>query len=338
MRAPDFWWQTPPNLIATALMPAGYVWGAISARRMQQSGVAADAPVICIGNFVAGGAGKTPTALACAAVLARNGMTIAFLTRGYGGTLSKSGRPVRVEPGRHSAIEVGDEPLLLARVAPAFVSSNRVAGANAATALGADVLVMDDGLQNPSLQKTLSIAVVDGETGAGNELCIPAGPLRAPLAVQLPMIDALVVIGEGEAGERLAGRALSHGKAVFRGHLQPDAEIAASFHGRKVVAFAGIGRPEKFFATLAETGADVVEAFGFDDHQMFSADNIDTLKKAAQHHEAVLVTTEKDFMRLGDAFGDFPLAVLPVTLALEKDAAFAQFLLQGIEGNRTPRP
>ena len=145
MRAPDFWWQTPPTLIATALMPAGYVWGAICARRMQQGGVAADAPVICIGNFVAGGAGKTPTALACAAVLARNGMSIAFLTRGYGGTLSKSGRPVRVEPGRHSAIEVGDEPLLLARVAPAFVSSNRVAGANAATALGADVLVMDDG-------------------------------------------------------------------------------------------------------------------------------------------------------------------------------------------------
>lgn len=338
MRAPDFWWKSPPNLTAMALMPAGYAWGAWCARRMRQDGVRADAPVLCIGNFVAGGAGKTPTALACAAILARRGMRPAFLTRGYGGALSKGRAPVRVDPAIHTAKDVGDEPLLLARVAPTIVSADRVAGANAATALGADVIVMDDGLQNPALAKTVSIAVADGETGAGNELCIPAGPLRAPLALQLPMIDALVVIGEGQAGERLAGRALSHGKRVFHGRLQPDAQAAASLHGQKVIAFAGIGRPEKFFATLEETGATVVEAFGFDDHRMFSADNILTLKNAAREHGALLVTTEKDFVRLEDAFGSTPPAVLPVTLKLEREADFAQFLAGAIASPMHRKP
>lgn len=337
MRAPEFWHRTPPSLTALALAPAGYVWGAISARRMGRNVAEPPVPVVCIGNFVAGGAGKTPTALACARLLQRAGLRPAFLSRGYGGRFSRGPTPQRVDPQRHTAAEAGDEPLLLARAAPTVVCSDRVAGADAAAALGADVIVMDDGLQNPSLAKTLSLAVIDGSTGVGNGLCIPAGPLRAPLEAQLPLVGGLVVIGKGDAGARIGGRAVSHGKHVFRAWLQPDASVVARLRKGRVIAFAGIGRPEKFFATLEEAGIDVVEAFGFGDHEVLTAENIADLRQRAASAKARLVTTEKDLVRLAQAFGDNPPETLPVSLHFEEEEAFARFLLQGIKPEQSGR-
>ena len=334
MRAPEFWWRPSPSLLALLLSPIGVIWGAITGQRMQRTGVDADAPVICIGNFTAGGAGKTPTAIACAAILLRNGLKPAFLTRGYGGSLSRNGSATRVDTHTHSAAEAGDEPLLLARIAPAFVASDRVKGANAATAMGAEVLVMDDGLQNPGLNKSLSIAVIDGQTGIGNGLCLPAGPLRAPFNVQLLKTDALVVIGDGDAGRKVAARASATGTPVFHARLEPDEAAVARLRGKKVVAFAGIGRPGKFFDTLQEAGIEIVEAFAFADHQRLDSDDIALLKKTIHETKAVLVTTEKDFVRVAKEFGDTPPEVLPVTLVFDDAARFGAFVLRHIKGRR----
>ena len=330
MRAPAFWWAPQPDAIALALSPLGYVWGLIARRRLQKSGSEATLPVICIGNFVAGGAGKTPTAIACASLLAQAGKRPVFLSRGYGGSASRAGAPLRVDPGKHTAAIAGDEALLLARQGQAIVAANRVAGARSAAQTGADVIVMDDGLQNPSLQKNFRIAVADGETGIGNGLCIPAGPLRAPMADQFAIVDALIVIGPGAAGDRLAGRALSLGIPVFRGALRPDPQAVQRLKGQRVVAFAGIGRPEKFFAMLEQSGADVRDAYSFDDHQMLNKDNLTALRIAARHHSARLVTTEKDLARLEGLNDTSGIDVLPVTLALDDEPAFKNLMLQKI--------
>lgn len=328
MRAPDFWWHETPTVPALALAPAGAVWGALTARRMSQPGTKLDIPVVCVGNFVAGGAGKTPAAMMIAQLLFKRGWTPAFLTRGYGGTLSRSGTAHQIDPAKHSALEAGDEPLLLSRIAPTFVAANRLLAARAAKAMGATILIMDDGLQNPSLTKSVSLAIVDGQTGQGNGLCIPAGPLRAPLAAQLAMTDAVIVNGAGPAGEKIAGQMTSQGKPSFRATLKAEPEMAASLAGQKVVAFAGIGRPEKFFATLGETGAQIVEAFAFGDHHPLEPGEIKTLQQTASSHDAILITTEKDFVRVEKGFGDDPPMVLPVTLVLDNEPGFIRFLDQ----------
>ncbi len=213
MRAPAFWWKPRPDAVAHLLSPFGAVYGAIAARRMNKAGARVNAPVICVGNFVAGGAGKTPTAMALAQEMKRAGHTPFFLSRGYGAS-----RPVEspriVDAARDSAADVGDEPLLLARVAPTVVCADRVAGARLAIEAGASVLIMDDGLQNPSLQKDFTIAVVDGAVGVGNSLCIPAGPLRAALDAQLQRTDAIVIAGEGAAGARVGALAQARGLPV----------------------------------------------------------------------------------------------------------------------------
>lgn len=332
MRAPRFWWQAAPSLSALLLSPFGLIWGALSGQRMQRKGEDADAPVLCIGNFTAGGAGKTPTALACAALLARHGFKPAFLTRGYGGTLAKDGSAHRVDLHAHTALQAGDEPLLLARQAATFIASDRVKGANAATAMGADILVMDDGLQNPGLNKTLAIAVVDGQTGIGNGLCIPAGPLRAPLEAQQPKVDALIILGDGEPGKQVAQRMGAFGKPAFYANLQPDAGALARLHGKKVIAFAGIGRPEKFFDTLQAGGIDIADAFAFDDHQLLDDQEIALLQDTARTQNAVLVTTEKDFVRVSSAFSpDEQPHVLPVRLKFDDEAGFTRFLLRSLQ-------
>lgn len=331
MRAPAFWWRPSPSALALLLSPAGLLWGSIASARMRQPGTEADAPVICVGNFTAGGAGKTPAALACADILLRNGFSPAFLSRGYGGSFTRDGAAHRIDPHNHSAAQAGDEPLLLARIAPTFVAADRVQGANAATAMGADVLVMDDGLQNPGLQKSMRIAVVDGLTGIGNGLCLPAGPLRAPLSVQMPLVDALIVVGRGEAGDIVAKRAAEYGKPVFFSTLEPDAAALARLRGKKVVAFAGIGRPGKFFDTLQEAGIEIADAFAFADHQTLDADEIALLQKTARDHDAILVTTEKDFVRVGEAFGANPPEVLPVTLQIEDRARLGTLMLRKIK-------
>ena len=334
MRAPTFWWLAQPDAVSLALTPFGFIWGLVAERRLKQTGVKTVLPVICVGNFVAGGAGKTPAAMACARILQARGRRPVFLTRGYGGSASRAARPLRVDPSRHDAKLAGDEALLLARHAPTIVTANRVAGAHAAEITGADVIVMDDGLQNPSLHKDFRIAVADGETGIGNGKCIPAGPLRAPLDAQLAIIDALVIVGQGEAGDRLAGRAAGLGVAIIRAHLRPEPEAVARLAGQRVVAFAGIGRPEKFFSTLEKTGARVIEAFSFDDHQMLDAANLRSLRASARTAMARLVTTEKDMARLAGIHDTGGIDVLPVSLVLEDEAGFTALMMRKIAQQR----
>ena len=197
MRAPGFWAARKPTLLARALQPLGSVYGWATAWRMAEGGERADAPVVCVGNFVAGGAGKTPAAIALARMLIADGKRVAFLSRGYGG--AKRVEPLLVDANIHDAASVGDEPLLLARVAPCWVGADRVKSATAAVEAGANMLVLDDGLQNPALAKDLAFAVIDGEAGFGNGLCVPAGPLRAPVAAQARHVQALIVIGGDEA-------------------------------------------------------------------------------------------------------------------------------------------
>lgn len=328
MRTPGFWYRDRPGMLAQLLSPLGALYGAATARRMARDGARAPVPVICVGNLVAGGAGKTPAAILVARLLREAGRTPFVLTRGHGGKIAG---PTRVEPRLHSHRDVGDEPLLHAMATPTIVSADRPAGAALAAGLGADAIVMDDGLQNPSLAKDLAIAVVDGGAGIGNGLCVPAGPLRAPLDAQWPHVDALIVIGEGALGERLAGEARGRGLPVFTGTLVPDAAASAQFAGREVVAFAGIARPEKFFATLETIGARVVARRSFPDHHRFARREIVALAREADAHGALLVTTQKDFVRLPgrlDASITARIRTLPVSLAIREEDALRALLTE----------
>jgi len=328
MRSPGFWRPTPPALAARLLQPIGALYGAVTSARMRREGERAMLPVICIGNFTAGGAGKTPTALAIARLLVDMGERPAFLTRGHKGRLAG---PVVVDPARHDFRDVGDEPLLLAQAATTVLSRDRPAGARLCADLEASVVVMDDGLQNPSLQKDLRLVVVDGGAGVSNGLCLPAGPLRAPLEAQWPFVDALVVMGEGEAGAALAQAARSRGKPVFAARLVPDPVVAASLSGQRVLAFAGIGRPEKFFATLAQCGAQIVHGEAFPDHHAFSAAEIDNLRKRAQREDLLLVTSCKDLVRLADPDG---IVALPVEAEFAEALALQTLVAQAIAASR----
>ncbi|GJD33648.1 tetraacyldisaccharide 4'-kinase [Methylobacterium aerolatum] len=313
MREPAFWSAGPEHPAARALAPVAGFYGALTARRMDRPGLAAPCPVICLGNFTLGGAGKTPAARAVAALLREGGLRPAFLSRGYGGRLRG---PVRVEPGRHGADAVGDEPLLLARDGPVVVSRDRPAGAALCREAGADVIVMDDGLQNPSLAKNLALAVVDGGAGHGNGRVVPAGPLRAPAHRQWPHVAGVILIGEGEPGERVAAEAAGRGLPVHRGRLVPD---GGGFAGRRVLAFAGIGRPGKFFDTLRETGARLAGTRAFPDHHPFREADLAALRREADRLGATLVTTEKDAVRLPPGFA----VALPVRLVLARPEALA---------------
>ena len=262
----------------------------------------------CIGNLVAGGAGKTPVALALGERLMARGRRVHYLSRGYGGTMAG---PLRVDPTVHDALQVGDEPLLLAARAPSWVARHRPAGARAAVAAGAQVIVMDDGFQNPSLIKDLSLVVVDGEYGFGNGRTLPAGPLREPVASGLARAHGVVVMGEGTAWrDSLAG----YPKPILHGAIEPAAGCA-SLAGRTVLAFAGIADPEKFFSTLEAMGCKLVGGHGFPDHHPYSADEIMTLVEAANAKDAVAVTTEKDHVRL-------PVEAKPMVEALRVEVAW----------------
>ncbi len=304
MRAPEFW--QPGRRAPWALAPLAALFA--TAGRLRELGArpwSAPVPVICVGNLVAGGAGKTPTAIALARRLQARGLEVAFLSRGYGGRLKG---PVMVDPARHGAREVGDEPLLLAAVATTWVARERKDGARAAIAEGADVVVMDDGLQNLTLVKDLALAVVDGGFGFGNGAVIPAGPLRETLARGLARAHALVLVGADECGVRaLVGKHLP----ILGARLVPD-EAGRRLAGARVVAFAGIGRPEKFFRTLEELGAQLVERRAFDDHHVYTSDEAMRIVEAAAQAGARAVTTAKDFVRLPEA-----ARVLVTTLGVE---------------------
>ncbi|UCH74691.1 MAG: tetraacyldisaccharide 4'-kinase [Rhodospirillales bacterium] len=290
MRAPDFW--SHRGLASALLLPPAALYAALGRLRWrlatpQDAGV----PVVCVGNLVAGGAGKTPVAIAVARHLMARRIAVHFLSRGYGGTLSG---PVRVAPERHGAAEVGDEPLLLAAVAPCWIARDRVAGAKEAVAAGADLIVMDDGHQNPGLRKTASLVVVDGETGFGNARVLPAGPLREPVAAGLARADAVIVIGTDRAG--VAAR-LPAALPVLHGDLVPD-DDARGLAGRAVFGFAGIGRPAKFRATLEGLGCTVAGWRAFPDHHPYRRSEIAAILRDAAAAGAIAVTTEKDSVRL----------------------------------------
>jgi tetraacyldisaccharide 4'-kinase len=330
MIAPGFWARRPPGLTARALRPLGALYGLATARRMARPGARVDAAVVCVGNFVLGGAGKTPTAIAVARMLQGAGERVAFLSRGYGG--AARAEPIEVDPATHGARAVGDEPLLLARVAPCFVGADRAAAARLAIARGASALVLDDGLQNPSLAKDFTFAVVDGEAGFGNGLAFPAGPLRAPLASQLPFVSAEVVVG-GAHGALAAFRAPAPEKPIFRAELEADAIVGATLVGRPVLAFAGIARPEKFFATLEAIGARVAVKRRFADHHAYGAREIVALIAVADARGLTPVTTEKDHVRLAPGYRRAILA-LPVTLRFQTPKIVAALLSEALAARR----
>jgi tetraacyldisaccharide 4'-kinase len=333
MRAPRFWWHSSPSLPANLLRPVGVIYTFIAGRRMRWQGERADLPVICIGNFTIGGAGKTPTALAVAAILDAAGESPAFLSRGYGGRLRG---PVQVRQG-HSALDVGDEPVLLSRAARTIVSRERPAGARLAYEAGSTVVVMDDGLQNPSLIKDCAIAVVDGATGTGNGLPLPAGPLRASMETQWVAVDAVLVIGNGEPGRQIAAEAEERGKRVFKASLEPDAKAAQSLVGKRVLAFAGIGRPEKFFDSLRGCGAILDVAHSFPDHHRYKASELAALRQEAQALGIQAITTEKDAARIASLEDAEPwpdLMALPVRLRIENEAGLRNLLLRRINDRR----
>lgn len=313
MRAPAFWWRERPTFAARLLQPAGAAYGAVTAARMGRAGRRAPIPVLCVGNLVVGGAGKTPMAIALARFAEAAGHSPAILSRGYGRERTETA-VIRVEPDRHGPRDCGDEPLLLGRVAPTYVSGDRAAAAALAAAEGATLLILDDGLQSPVLVKDVSIAVADGATGLGNGLCLPAGPLRAPAARQWPFVSLLCVVGGGAAGLRLADQANAAGVPLTTARLEPDPAALDRLEGRRLFAFAGIGRPEKFYDTLVSNGLDVVGRRSFADHHAFTADEVAALRRAADGAGAVLVTTAKDRVRLP---ADLAVEVLPVDLVFD---------------------
>ena len=322
MRAPDFWQTNKGGLTSLALAPLGWLYGAAGATIWAMARPwKAPVPVICIGNLVAGGAGKTPVALDLAQRLLQRGKAVHFLSRGYGG--SETG-PLRVDPALHTSDKVGDEPLLLVRLAPTWVAADRVAGCRAAANAGAEMIIMDDGFQNPAVVKDLSVIVVDGGYGFGNGRVMPAGPLREPLATGLKRANAVVVIG----GDGKVNLPHNH-PPVIKARLVAT-EDSQELKGQAVVAFAGIGRPGKFFETLRATGCDIRAAHAFADHHPYSAADLDRLRHQAENESARLVTTEKDAVRLSgkDREG---IATVAITLAWDDETAIGGLLEKALK-------
>lgn len=316
MRAPEFW-DASPGLVAGLLTPFGAIWhGAGALRRAVTRPYHAPVAVICVGNLVAGGSGKTPVVLSFLDFIARYDVSAHAVTRGYGGVLAG---PVRVDPSRHGAVEVGDEALLLTRRAPCWVARDRAAGCREAVGSGAGLILLDDGFQNPGIAKDLSFVVIDAEYGFGNGCLIPAGPLREPVGSGLARADAIVLIGDGEPPEAVR----SARRPILRASLDPV--DAAGFRGLKVAAFAGIGRPEKFFASLRRAGAEIAVTRPFPDHHRFGRDDIAGLRRDAGRAGARLVTTAKDWVRLPPAARD-GIEVFEVALRWRDPGAVAALL------------
>ncbi|MGL4235360.1 tetraacyldisaccharide 4'-kinase [Tabrizicola sp.] len=301
MRTPGFWFNPPgrPGLAARLLAPFGWLYAAGTARRLRQPGYVPRVPVICVGNLTAGGAGKTPTVIALVERLTARGHAVQVVSRGYGGRLEG---PVQVDSKQHSAAEVGDEPLLLSAFGPVWVAKDRAAGVQAAEAAGAGVVLLDDGFQSPSVKPSLGLVVVDAARGFGNGRSIPAGPLREPVAVGLARADLVLTIGDEAAQARFDA---DWGGTVavprLRGTLHP-LQMGMDWRGERVLAFAGIADPARFFATLKAEGADLVRGEALADHEPLSDALMRRLEAEANAAGAQLVTTEKDAARLPAAW------------------------------------
>ena len=333
MHEPAFW-HRPSSLTSRLLTPLAALYGAIAARRMARPGADAGVPVICVGNYHTGGAGKTPTVLALVKLLRALGETPFVLSRGYGGS---SPGPLRVDAVRHTAADVGDEPLMIAAHVPVIVARDRVAGARLARDEGASVIVMDDGFQNPALRKDLSLIVVSGGRGLGNGRVFPAGPLRAPLAPQLARTDALLVIGEGDAARDVERVLAARGVPALHARVVPDDDALAALRGKRVLAFAGIGDPGRFFSTLRANGIAIAAQRTFPDHHRFTKDEISALRDEAARQGLALVTTEKDFARLSGQLAPLKdgIVPLPVSLRFDDEARLRELIAARLRGRST---
>lgn len=329
MRTPSYWFTDPdkPDWRARVMAPLGWLYGFGTARRVARSQTyRASVPVVCIGNINAGGTGKTPSTIALAQRLISQGKVVHIVSRGHRG--NEEG-PLLVDERQHGADQVGDEPLLMAAFAPTWIARDRVKAVQKAEAAGAEIILMDDGFQNPNVHKTLSIVVVDAVKGFGNARCIPAGPLREPVRAGMKRADLLLSIGHARAQSKFRQK---WGDAIacphVTGQLEP-LQTGMDWKGMDVLAFAGIGLPEKFFATVSDLGANLLRAEALADHQPLTDALMKRLEIEATALNAQLVTTEKDAVRLPDSFRRRVLTV-PVRLELEDwsaiDAALARIL------------
>lgn len=296
--APPFWYENP-GLKSFLMSPFGWIYGAVATRQMKNAKrEELEIPVLCVGNFTVGGTGKTPTAITIAKAAIDMGLKPGFLTRGYGGAVSE---PTLVDVDHHGAKYVGDEPLLLAAVAPTVVSPDRIKGAEKLIEIGADIILMDDGFQSAHLCFDFALLVVDAYRGLGNGKIIPAGPVRAPLKRQMLYVDALAVIGDGTAADQLIRIAARSAKPVYPALLKPTE--SQNFAGLSCLAFAGIGNTEKFFTSLKDSGANVEIKMSYPDHHYYGDDEIKELLELAEKNDLTLVTTAKDYVRIKSGLG-----------------------------------
>ena len=323
MQQPDFWYGSKYSITAHLLWPVSLAYSLVyKIKKTFSKSWRASVPVVCVGNLSVGGTGKTPTAITIAEYFIQRNIDIHFLSRGYGKTLAG---PIRVDPSQHTAIDVGDEPLLLAKIAPTWVSADRRAGAELAISAGAKTLIMDDGFQNTSIHKDISILVIDGEVGFGNGKIFPAGPLRENVENGIKKANAVLIVGDDTKRLTISIKNFQNlALKILNGHLIPELNDI-NLKGERVLAFAGIGRPEKFFRTVRSLGCKISETAEFNDHHNYTVDEINNLERRAKNMNAILVTTSKDRIRL-DKASAINVIEIPVILKLEDSSELLDLL------------